>query len=59
MAVRCFLILLWWVVSARKWFKGPAINVEHYMIGRAVAIDGVDVESDGPSLDGLDRKIDQ
>jgi len=55
-----FLVLLWWVVSARKWFKGPAINVEHYMIGRAVAIDGVDVESDdGPSLDGLDRKSDQ
>ncbi len=27
-------ILIWWMVSARKWFKGPKINIEHYMIGR-------------------------
>ncbi len=26
--------LIWWVVSARKWFKGPKVNIEHYMLGR-------------------------
>ena len=25
---------IWWIVSARKWFKGPKVNNEHYMIGR-------------------------
>jgi hypothetical protein len=29
-----FLVAVWWVVSARKWFKGPTINVEHHMLGR-------------------------
>jgi hypothetical protein len=28
------MILIWWVVSARKWFKGPKVNVEHLMLGR-------------------------
>ncbi|KAK4545715.1 hypothetical protein LTR36_002669 [Oleoguttula mirabilis] len=29
-----FIILIWWVVSARKWFKGPKVNVDHLMLGR-------------------------
>ncbi|KAL8771101.1 MAG: hypothetical protein Q9209_003272 [Squamulea sp. 1 TL-2023] len=34
-------ILIWWVVSARKWFKGPKVNIEHQMIGRPeAAIEG-------------------
>lgn len=28
------MILIWWVVSARKWFKGPKVNVQHMMLGR-------------------------
>lgn len=24
-----FGVMIWWVVSARKWFKGPKVNVEH------------------------------
>lgn len=28
------LILIWWVVSARKWFKGPKVNLDHLMHGR-------------------------
>lgn len=24
-----FLSLVWYAVDARKWFKGPKINVEH------------------------------
>ena len=26
--------LIWWFVSARKWFKGPKVNIEHAMLGR-------------------------
>ncbi|KAF1359556.1 amino acid transporter [Lizonia empirigonia] len=28
-----FLVCIWWVVSARKWFKGPKVNVAHMMHG--------------------------
>ncbi|KAF2132907.1 amino acid transporter [Dothidotthia symphoricarpi CBS 119687] len=28
------LIMIWWVVSARKWFKGPKVNIDHMMLGR-------------------------
>lgn len=27
-------IIIWWIVSARKWFKGPKVNIEHQMLGR-------------------------
>ncbi|KAF2270544.1 amino acid permease [Lojkania enalia] len=27
--------IIWWFVDARKWFKGPKVNVEHLMLGRA------------------------
>jgi hypothetical protein len=26
-----FLALMWYAVDARKWFKGPRINVEHLL----------------------------
>ncbi|KAF2277490.1 uncharacterized protein EI97DRAFT_432359 [Westerdykella ornata] len=26
--------MVWWFVSARKWFHGPKVNVEHMMLGR-------------------------
>lgn len=29
-----FLVCVWWVVSARKWFKGPKVNVGHMMLDR-------------------------
>ena len=29
-----FLVMVWWVISARKWFKGPKVNVQHMMLGR-------------------------
>lgn len=28
------LVTLWWFVSARKWFKGPKVNIEHMMLGQ-------------------------
>ena len=27
--------LVWWVISARHWFKGPKVNIDHKMLGRA------------------------
>ncbi|KAL0254310.1 GABA/polyamine transporter [Diplodia seriata] len=27
-------VLIWWALSARKWFKGPKVNIEHMMLGR-------------------------
>lgn len=29
-----FAIMIWWVVDARKWFKGPKVNVDHLMLDR-------------------------
>jgi hypothetical protein len=40
-------ILIWWVVSARKWFHGPKVNVEHLMLGR----EGNVVEGEGKTID--------
>jgi amino acid transporter len=34
------MIMIWWTVSARKWFKGPKVNVQHLMLGR---VEGGDV----------------
>jgi len=45
------LTLIWWVVSARKWFKGPKVNLEHMMLGRdettyvGQEVEGVKVDS--------------
>jgi hypothetical protein len=47
------LVIIWWIVSARKWFKGPVINVEHHMLGREEAtVEGVEgsSDSDTPSV---------
>jgi hypothetical protein len=32
------LVTIWWLVSARKWFKGPKVNVEHMMLGRGANV---------------------
>jgi hypothetical protein len=29
-----FAVTIWWFVSARKWFHGPKVNIEHMMLGR-------------------------
>ncbi|KAL8723159.1 MAG: hypothetical protein Q9225_000500 [Loekoesia sp. 1 TL-2023] len=35
-------ILIWWFVDARKWFKGPKVNIEHRMLGAPDAtLDGI------------------
>ena len=41
-----FGIMIWWVVDARKWFKGPKVNIQHQMLGRE-GNDGGQGESSG------------
>ena len=49
--------MVWWLVSARKWFKGPRVNVEHRMFGREDAgRDGKEEEA-GSSGSDADRKV--
>jgi hypothetical protein len=45
-----FIVTVWWFISARKWFKGPKINIEHMMLGRGEVVVG-----QGPSGDTKDR----
>lgn len=54
-------ILIWWFISARKWFKGPKVNIEHQMLGREgnvlEAKDGAaENESGGDSTSGSIKK---
>jgi amino acid transporter len=43
--VPMLLVCIWWVVSARKWFKGPKVNVAHMMLDREEQIlDGQNVQ---------------
>ena len=43
-------ILIWWFVSAHKWFKGPKVNVDHMMLGADV-VEGQDPEPKGTDSD--------
>jgi hypothetical protein len=42
------IVLIWWFVSAHKWFKGPKINVEHQMLG-----------GEGAVLEGMERDLEK
>ena len=51
--------LIWYAVSARKWYKGPKVNIEHYMLGREEAVleardDGAD--SGGSSANSVNKE---
>jgi amino acid transporter len=47
-------VTVWWVVDARKWFKGPKVNVEHMLYGRE-EIDGTvpEQEEEKTIIDGV------
>lgn len=43
-------VTVWWFASARKWFHGPKVNVEHLMLGReGNVLDGKDKGNDSGS----------
>ncbi|KAI0011365.1 amino acid transporter [Xylariaceae sp. FL0662B] len=38
-----FFVIIWFLVDARKWFKGPKINIEHHMLHQdLVGVEGVE-----------------
>lgn len=48
--------LIWWVVSARKWFKGPKVNIEHAMLGREGNVIEGHEESGGSSANSFSKE---
>ena len=46
------LAMTWYLVDARKWFKGPRVNVEHLIHTRIVEENG----SDGVNGGSADEK---
>ena len=48
-------VVVWWVVDARWWFKGPKVNVEHVV----VVVDGEngDGDVDGRGSQGSTRSL--
>ncbi|EME43597.1 hypothetical protein DOTSEDRAFT_89404 [Dothistroma septosporum NZE10] len=55
------LITIWWIVSARKWFKGPKVNLDHLMHGSEVAevIDGQVLSSERSGSDSWEGPVKQ
>jgi hypothetical protein len=51
-----FAVIVWWFISARKWFKGPVINVEHHMIGRDDVVEGIEHSSTSDAESIPDKK---
>lgn len=55
------IVTIWFWVDARHWFRGPKVNIEHKMLGRAGnVVEGVNFnekqeESPDVSLDGKDK----
>ena len=61
------LIMIWWIVSAHKWFTGPRVNLEHMMYGRedqVAAMRGDDIlegrayDKDAESSSGSEKGVD-
>lgn len=53
-------IIIWWFVSARKWFHGPVVNINHRMLGRDV-LDGHELRngSSGSSSGSITKADDK
>ena len=49
------MVLIWWVVDAHKWFKGPKVNLEHMMYGRENQIEQIEGEKNLVGDSGSDN----
>lgn len=56
-------VMIWWFVSAHKWFKGPRINLEHTIFYDNEQIEGMSVKgttevlaNDAGSSSGSDKE---
>ncbi|KAI9720682.1 MAG: hypothetical protein M1828_005562 [Chrysothrix sp. TS-e1954] len=55
-----FLAMVWWYLDARKWFKGPKVNLEHVMPGRGEQygeIQAKELDGDSSSSTGSREKL--
>jgi amino acid transporter len=51
-------VTIWWVIDARRWFKGPKINVEHAMHGVEAIVDvGEEVEVEDQRSESQDDAV--
>jgi len=59
-------VMIWWVVDARRWFKGPKVNVEHAIYNvepETTVVEGIVGGEDGespsedPSADRSDKVV--
>ncbi|EHL03464.1 putative Uncharacterized amino-acid permease [Glarea lozoyensis 74030] len=55
--VPMFFVIVWWFVSAHKWFKGPKVNVEHAIHEREV-VEGIEHSSTSDDHSIPDKKAD-
>lgn len=52
-----FAVLVWWVLDARKWFKGPKVNIEHQLVAHDVPeMEGIDDGRSTESISGGEAK---
>ncbi|KAL3475843.1 amino acid permease-domain-containing protein [Aspergillus californicus] len=49
-------VSIWWVVDARKWFKGPKVNIEHAVHGDVIV--GISQEQEEQRATALDAPAD-
>lgn len=51
-------VMVWWIVDAHKWFKGPKVNIEHQMAvtGRGPIMDGKVLDAEDSSGRGSSDK---
>lgn len=52
------LVIIWWFVSARKWFKGPVVNLEHVMLDREGQMEQIG-DSDTDVIEGQSPTSDE
>ncbi len=45
------IILIWYLVDARKWFKGPVLNIDHVLVEDSEVITGKEIVVTGDDLD--------
>jgi len=51
------LAMLWWVIDAHKWFKGPKVNLAHKMYTKEGTLESDGVAHDDSSAEGKHEKI--
>lgn len=53
-----FIVIIWFAVDARKWFKGPKINIQHHMLHQDLSahpgVTGIDPTESSAKVEGAD-----